>query len=183
MIVDTFLTGMIIILSTYLFNLNQRLVAGNLDLMRLSRFWYSLKQTTSIVITGKKLQGSNSTRLEYTTNFFAILHQIKKLHCVSSQIHQLSEVPIQVPRNYSNEAYSDDSYQEDREDRATSKGFGTNLILSQNEHFKMKEYIYGVINISKETNNNEKNPMMTEEFHITLSSKVLNSDELRHTLA
>ena len=37
----------------------------------------------------------------------------------------------------------------------------------------MKENIYGVINISKETDNNEKNPMMTEEFQITLSSKVL----------
>ena len=92
----------------------------------------------SIVISGKKLQGSNNTRLEYSTNFFAILHQIKKLDCVNSQIHQLSEVPIQVPSDvdYSNEDYSDDSYQEDREDRATSKGFGTNLIVSQKEHFK-----------------------------------------------
>ena len=159
-------------LSTYLFNLTQRLVTGDLDLMRLDRFWYSFKQTSSIVISGKKLQGSSNTRLEYSTNFFAILHQIKKLDCVSSQIHQLSEVPIQVPSdvNYSNEDYSDDSYQEDR---ATSKGFGTNLIVSQKEHFKMKEDIYGVINISKETDNNEKNPLMTEEVQITLSSKVL----------
>ena len=184
-IVDTFLTGMIIMLSTYLFNLTQRLVTGDLDLMRLVRFWNSFKQTSSIVISGKKLQGSNNTRLEYSTNFFAILHQIKKLDCVISQIHQLSEVPIQVPSdvNYSNEDYSDDSYQEDREDRATSKGFGTNLIVSQKEHFKMTEEIYGVINISKETDNNGKNPMMTEEFQITLSSKVLNADELQHTLA
>merc|ERR1712082_208694 len=149
-------------------------------LMRLVRFWYSFKQTSSIVISGKKLQGSNNTRLEYSTNFFAILHQIKKLDCVSSQIHQLSEVPIQEPSglSYSYEDYSDDSYQEDRRDSATSKGFETNLIVSQTEHFKMNEEIYGFINISKETDNNEKNPMKTEEFQITVSSKVLNADEL-----
>ncbi|MCP3680329.1 MAG: AAA family ATPase [Gammaproteobacteria bacterium] len=148
-------------------------------------FWCSFKQTSSIVISGKKLQGSNNTRLEYSTNFFAILHQIKKLDCVSSQIHQLSEVPIQEPSgvSYSYEDYSDDSYQEDRRDSATSKGFETNLIVSQTEHFKMNEEIYGFINISKETDNNEKNPMKTEEFQITVSSKVLNADELRQTLA
>ena len=181
-IVDTLLTGMIIMLSTYLFNLTQQM---DLDLMRLVRFWYSFKQTSSIVISGKKLQGSNNTRLEYSTNFFAILHQIKKLDCVSSQIHQLSEVPIQEPSgvSYSYEDYSDDSYQEDRRDSATSKGFETNLIVSQTEHFKMTEEIYGFINISKETDNNEKNPMKTEEFQITVSSKVLNADELRQTLA
>ena len=33
----------------------------------------------------------------------------------------------------------------------------------------------------KETDNNEKNPIMTEEFQITLNSKFLNADELRQT--
>ena len=36
-IVDTFLTGMIIMLSIYLFNLTLRLVTGDFDLMRLVR--------------------------------------------------------------------------------------------------------------------------------------------------
>ena len=39
----------------------------------------------------------HSTRLEYSTNFFAVLHQIKKLNCVEANIFQLSEVPIQEP--------------------------------------------------------------------------------------
>ena len=47
----------------------------------------------------------------------------------------------------------------------------------------MNENIYGVINISKETDNNDKNPMMTDVFQITLSSKVLHADKLRQTLA
>jgi len=46
--------------------------------------------------SGKKVQGEHNTRLEYSTNFFAVLHQIKKLDCVSCDIFQLSEVPIQV---------------------------------------------------------------------------------------
>ena len=35
----------------------------------------------------------------------------------------------------------------------------------------------------KETDKSEKNPMETEEFKITLSSEVLNADQLQHTLA
>ena len=144
--------------------------------------WCTFKQTSCIVISGKKLQGSNNTRLEYSTNFFAILHQIKKLDCVSSQIHQLSEVPIQEPSDV-NYSYEDESYQEDKGNKATSKGLKTNLIVSQAESFKMNDDIYGSVNIFKDTDNNEKNPMKTEEFQITLSSEVLNADQLQQTLA
>ena len=182
--VDTFMTGMVIILSTYLFNLTQQLVTGEWDLMRFVRFWSSFKKNSNIVISGKKVHGANNTRLEYSTNFFAILHQIKKLDCVCSQIHQLSEVPIQDPgdMDYYYEDYSD-NYQVDRRDKTTLKGFGTNLIVSQAEPFKMTEEIFGFVNISKETDKSEKNPMETEEFKITLSSEVLNADQLQHTLA
>jgi hypothetical protein len=54
------------------------------------------------VFVGKKVQGEHNTRLEYSTNFFAVLHQIKKLDCVSSDIFQLSEVPIQVKNKTKN---------------------------------------------------------------------------------
>jgi hypothetical protein len=61
-------------------------------------YWEGLKSNDSkIIITGKKVQGMHSTRLEYSTNFFAVLHQIKKLDCVVANIFQLSEVPIQEP--------------------------------------------------------------------------------------
>ena len=98
--VDTFVTGMIIMMSPYLFNLTHRLVTGDWNLMRLAWIWCSFKHTSSIVISGKKLQGSKNTRLEYS-----IPHQLKKLDCVSSHIHKLSEVPKQEPSevNYSYE--------------------------------------------------------------------------------
>ena len=177
--VDTFMTGMVIILSTYLVNLTQRLVTREWDLMRLVRFWSSSK-ISNIVISGKKVHGASNTRLEYSTNFFAILHQIKNLDCVCSQIYQLSEVPIQDPGDidYFYDEYSD-IYQVDRRDKATLKGFSTNLIVSQAEPFKMTDEIFSFVNISKETDKNEKNPMETEEFQITLSSEVLNADQLR----
>ena len=90
--VDTIMTGMVITLSTYLFNLIQWLVPGEWDLIRLVRFWSSFKNTSTIVINGKKMHGTNNKRLEYSTNYFTILHQIMQLDSVSSQIHQLSEV-------------------------------------------------------------------------------------------
>ena len=45
-IVETFLTVMIIMLSTYLFNLNHQ--TGDLDLMRLARFWYLFKHSDQL---------------------------------------------------------------------------------------------------------------------------------------
>merc|ERR1712186_139265 len=43
--------------------------------------------------------------------------------------------------------------------------------------------IQGQVNISKETDNNEKNPMKKEEFTISLNSSTLTTDQLRETLA
>merc|ERR1712239_64827 len=90
----------------------------------------------------------------------------------------VTEEPSDV--NYS---YEDESYQEDKGNKATSKGLKTNLIVSQAESFKMNDDIYGFVNIVKDTDNNEKNPMKTEEFQITLSCEVLNADQLQQTLA
>merc|ERR1711915_913423 len=83
--------------------------------------------------------------------------------------------------NYSYDSDSDwDDSNEDRE--KTSKGMGTNLIVSQSSPFKMNDDIYGYVNISKENDNNEKNPTKTEEFQIKLCSDTLDADQLRLVL-
>ena len=128
--------------------------------------WYSIRKHATIVISGKKLQGTNNTRLEYSTNFFAILYQIKKLDCVESDIHELSEIPIQEPNDV-NYSYDDDSDFGDEKEK-TSKGMGPHLIVSQSTPFRLNDEIYGYVNISKENDNNEKHPVKTEEFQITL---------------
>jgi len=181
LIIDTFLTGLIIMLSTYIFNLINNLFKNwNWDLLA---DWYSSKRQATIIISGKKLQGADSTRLEYSTNFFAILYKIKKLDCAKADITQLSEIPIQEPTdvNYSYDSDSDwDDSNEDRE--KTSKGMGTNLIVSQSSPFKINDDVYGYVNISKENDNNEKNPTKTEEFQIKLCSDTLDADQLRSAL-
>eukprot|EP00092_Neocalanus_flemingeri_P066206 GFUD01080626.1.p1 GENE.GFUD01080626.1~~GFUD01080626.1.p1 ORF type:complete len:534 (-),score=150.92 GFUD01080626.1:34-1635(-) len=177
--IDTFVTGLIIMLSTYLFNMFNN-VFKNCDWSNVFT-WYTIKNQAKIVISGKKLQGTDSTRLEYSTNFFAILHQIKKLDCVKSDIHELSEVPIQEPTEVSY-SYEDDSDCGETETTKTSRGMGTNLIVSQTTSFKMNDDVYGYVNISKESEGNEKNPVKTEEFQITLCSEKLNADELRTVL-
>jgi len=176
--IDTFVTGMIIMLSTYFFNMFNNLFR-NSDWKALFN-WYTLKNQAKIVISGKKLQGTDSTRLEYSTNFFAVLYQIKKLDCVKSDIHELSEVPIQEPTEVSYH-YDEDS-DDGNEAEKTSRGMGTNLIVSQTESFKMTDDVHGYVNINKDSEGNEKNPVKTEEFQITLYSETLNADELRGVL-
>ena len=106
--VDTFVTGLIIMLSTYLLNLSNNLF--NFDWSSWFGNW-SLTKEARIVISGRKLQGSHQTRLEYSTNFFAILHQIKKLDCVEADIKELSEVPIQEPDQVSYDYDQDSEYE------------------------------------------------------------------------
>ena len=178
--VDTFVTGIIIMLSTYLLNMSNNLF--NFDWSS----WFSnlnLKREARIVISGRKLQGSHQTRLEYSTNFFAILHQIKKLDCVEADIRELSEVPIQEPDQVSYDYDQDSDCDGENDGSSKSRGQATNLIVSQSSPFRMTADIQGQVNISKETDNNEKNPMKTEEFTISLNSSTLTTDQLRETLA
>jgi len=178
--VDTFVTGLIIMLSTYLLNLSNNLFSFDWS------SWFgnlSLKKEARIVISGRKLQGSHQTRLEYSTNFFAILHQIKKLDCVEADIRELSEVPIQEPDQVSYDYDQDSECEGENDGSSKSRGLGTNLIVSQSSPFRMTADIQGKVNISKETDNNEKNPMKTEEFTISLMSSTLTTDQLRETLA
>ena len=178
--VDTFVTGLIIMLSTYLLNLSNNLF--NCDWSSWIGNWHLAKEAR-IVISGRKLQGSHQTRLEYSTNFFAILHQIKKLDCVEADIKELSEVPIQEPDQVSYDYDQDSEYEGENDGSSKSRGLGTNLIVSQSSPFRMTADIQGKVNISKETDNNEKNPMKTEEFTISLMSSTLTTDQLRETLA
>jgi len=178
--IDTVVTGFIIMLTTYVFNLFNG-IFKNREWEKLFRSWCSEEKKSKIVISGKKLQGTDNTRLEYSTNFFAVLYQIKKLDCVGANIRELSEVPIQEPTDVSY-YYNDDGESDTFDKEKTSRGMGTNLIVSQTEEFKMTEDVYGKVNINKENEGGEKNPVKTEEFQITLSSTTLNADELRSVL-
>merc|ERR1719391_1627299 len=131
--------------------------------------WIKYRHTAKIVITGRKMQGMNNTRLEYSTNFFAVLYQIKKLNCVDSNIFQLSEVPIQEPDEYSTETDG-------------TEGVKTNLIVSQSTPFKLSDQVNGLVNIMQNQDNNEKMPMKTEEFQVTICSDTLTAEDLRSLL-
>jgi len=184
--IDTMVTGVIIMLSTYLLNIFNNLFS-KFDMNYFTKMWLSGKSVSKITISGKKLQGTNSTRLQYSTNFFAVLYQIKKLNCVTSEISELSEVPVEEPDgvSYDYDDYSDNSDFDDYDDRdreKTSRGTATNLIVSQTAPFKMTEDVSGYVNITKENEGNEKNPVKAEEFQISLYSETLNADELRLVL-
>merc|ERR1711963_1322111 len=61
-------------------------------------------------------------------------------------------------------------------------GTATNLIVSQIAPFQMTEDVWGSVNITKQDEGNEKNPVRSEEFQITFYSETLNADELRKVL-
>merc|ERR1712079_92603 len=185
---DTMVTGIIIMLSTYLLNIFNNLFS-KFDINYLTKIWLTGKSVSKITISGKKLQGTNSTRLQYSTNFFAVLYQIKKLNCVTSEISELSEVPVEEPDgvsydydDYSENSDFDDYDGRDRDREKTSRGTATNLIVSQTAPFKMTDDVSGYVNITKENEGNEKNPVKAEEFQISLYSETLNADELRLVL-
>jgi len=165
-VIDTMVTGLIIMFSSYLLTFVQKLL--DMDLASLFH-WIKYRHTAKIVITGRKMQGMNNTRLEYSTNFFAVLHQIKKLNCVDSNIFQLSEVPIQEPDEYSTETDG-------------TEGVKTNLIVSQSAPFKLSDQVNGLVNIMQNQDNNEKMPMKTEEFQVTICSDTLTAEDLRSLL-
>merc|ERR1712004_283381 len=152
---DTMVTGIIIMLSTYLLNICNNLFS-KFDINYLTKIWLTGKSVSKITISGKKLQGTNSTRLQYSTNFFAVLYQIKKLNCVTSEISELSEVPVEEPDgvSYDYDDYSEnsdfDNDYDDRDREKTSRGTATNLIVSQTAPFKMTEDVSGYVNIIKE---------------------------------
>lgn len=177
LVVDTLITGFIIMCSSYLLTIAQKLTS--LDFFALMR-WIRYRSSASIIITGKKVQRAENTRLEYSTNFFAVLYQIKKLNCEEADILQLSEVPIQEP----DEArYYQDGEQEGGGEGEVIKGMRTNLIVSQVEPFKFKEKdVFGLVNIMQNSDNNEKNPQRTEEFQITITSEIRTAENLRQLL-
>ena len=197
---DTLLTGVIIIFSTYFLNIFNTLI-NRRNLRELIRKWTSGKSQSKIKISGKKLQGTNNTRyislfntillsssfshlrLQYSTNFFAVLYQIKKLNCNNSEISELSEVLVEEPDDVSYDY--DDEDEDDMETNSrekTPRGTATNLIVSQTAPFKMSDDVFAYVNITKEKEGNEKNPVAVEEFEITIYSETLNADELRVVL-
>ena len=93
------------------------------------------------------------------------------------------EEPDGVSYDYDEYSDCDSDYDANHRDREkTSRGTATNLIVSQTAPFKMNDDVFGYVNITKENEGNEKNPVKAEEFQITLYSETLNADELRAVL-
>merc|ERR1711963_548183 len=104
---------------------------------------------------------------------------------MEASITELSEVPVEEPDNVSYDYDSDGEEVDDTSDakEMTSRGTATNLIVSQVAPFQMTEDLMCSVNITKENEGNEKNPVKAEEFQMTLYSETLTADELRAVLA
>jgi len=98
-VVDTFVTGFIICVSTYLVSLVSKF--QDVDFRGWLNCIFGESHTfNEITISGKKTEGAHSTRLQYSDTFHAILYQIKKLDCASSNIFKLSEIQLDEHNDY-----------------------------------------------------------------------------------
>ena len=177
-VLDTFVTGIIICVSTYLMTLASKL--QDVDF----REWFGLMFGTSdgyneITISGKKMEGQHSTRCNYSTTFHALLHQIKKLDCATSKISKLSE--IQLEDEYNNDWSDSEDEENGLEEKQKQKD--ANLIVSQISPFKIADNVEALVSINKEKENQDdggvKSCVKIEEFEIKIRSAVLKMDELR----
>lgn len=176
---DTFVTGFIICISTYLMSVASKLQ----DIEFKEWFSYLLGNADNyneIIISGKKMEGARSTRCSYSTTFHALLYQIKKLDCAISNISKLSE--IQLDDDYDHDDWSDYD-DEDEKNEGKEKQKDANLIVSQRSPFKISENIEALVSINKEKETDDEGGMKTcvkiEEFEIKIRSSVLSMDELR----
>lgn len=178
-ILDTFVTGLIICLSTYLMSMVSHL--HDIDI----RGWLVVlfgesRCANEIVISGKKLEGAHSTRLQYSNTFHALLYQIKKLKCADSNIFKLSEIYLSDEQDYDDWSDSDEFLDEDE---MKQKRDDANLIVSQRTPFKLAENVDGIVSINtskdSEDDGDAKSNIRIEEFVITIRSNVLSMDDLR----
>jgi DNA replication protein DnaC len=179
---DTFVTGLIICLSTYLMSFVTKLQ----DFDFKEWFGFLLGNTdpyNEITISGKKMEGARSTKCSYSTTFHALLYQIKKLDCATSNISKLSE--IQLDEDYEND-WSDYDDDENVKDEEKEKQKDANLIVSQCSPFKIAENIEALVKINKEKETDDEGGMKTcvktEEFEIKIRSSVLSMDALREQI-
>ena len=203
-IIDTFITGFVICISTYLMGLCGQLqhINWRAQLFR----WFGIKEKGRRIVISSKLgnpvsgngvAGSNDSLL-----FKSILHRIKQLDCDASGIIEMSEIPIQTSsqsqsrgNNMVRQAYGyppifDDPAVDDMEFESKKR---TNLVVSQYNRFKLTENVYGTVRVilPPQRNNANLNQMnlyrnqlssgneVTKEFEITIKSKVLTMNELR----
>ena len=100
-VIDTFITGLVIYISTYLMGLIGRLNFFDWIQTLFGRNYIKEEETRRILVSSKtsKSQLNSHGALDCNNSllFNAILHQIKKLDCDKANIFELSEILVQIP--------------------------------------------------------------------------------------
>lgn len=196
-LIDTFVTGFIICLSTYVMSFLHR--AQNIDFKKIVLQWIFGKENADsrkIIISSKLSSNVGNTGLawNYSPIFNAIVYRIKQLDCDESQITELCEIPIPwtpgLPMNQTR-THKGRISSLDLQDTSEKAKVSTNLIVSQLEPFKVAENVVGRIkmfshveekvhiNHDNEDQQSSTQKETTKEYQITIQSSVLSMNELR----
>ena len=204
--IDTFITGLVICLSTYLMGLVNHLQYLDWKSMMKNFFGRKDEETKRIKISSKPstnqygvngLVGGNPSPV-----FNAILNRIKHLDCDESNIVEMCEFPLQTSSTKSQnqqhllrlygagalqtmKKQGIDNLEEESKNR-------TNLIVNQSKYFKLANDVFGTVRKTQERQStpnmnqytaypNQANNAQQEEAHfeICIESTVLSMNELR----
>ena len=208
-VIDTFITGFVIYISTYLMGLAGRFNFFNWIQNLFSRNDIKEEQTRRILVSSKtsKSQLNSHAVLEGNNSvlFNAILHQIKKLDCDKANIFEMSEISVQITPTRRDRQCREDSMGRRRinpnydgintaEDLKRESIKRTNLVVSQSKRFEINGNVFGTVRCLKRPDDNVNSravtnhgqgyqdnhgPQVAEEFEITIETEVLSMNELR----
>ena len=201
-VIDTFITGLVICISTYVMSLFSRLQTLNWNTLVCYFFPIETVQERKIVISSKSSSNQTAAGIKLPTSsysplFNAILHRIKKVDCDESEIVEMCEIRVQRPtlsqRQLARPGKRTPFSTFQTEDMEEESKNHTNLIVSQSADFKLDTGVFGSVKINnyaqKNPNKHENDQFVdqddngqqegTKEFEITIKSQVLSMNELR----
>jgi hypothetical protein len=167
-IIDTFINGLIVMVSVYLLGVFRSINIINVESLYRLIFW---KRYKSILIKGKKVTTDYFTRTEFSTTFRAVLLKLKTLDLDNSSIHHLIEMNL--------EESSIERFFSPKEEPKTIPESKGRYFINQNFKFKVQDGIFGTMRIEQRDIERERRPSYSEEeYRITIFSYELTVDLL-----
>ena len=171
-LIDTIVTGIIIMFATKLVRIFNYLV--DLDYWSFMKPVLRRKRKSKILIVGRIYKDESAVHLDYSQNFYAVLNQLRKLDLATAGISKLSEIPLLNNVDmFSNQV--------DEESEGLRVGKSTGLMVCQRSTFKVTPNVDAVVQYRE---NDKKDRGFDEivDIRIQLSSTMLNMSELKTQL-
>ena len=173
-IIDTFITGFVICISTYIMGLCGRIQYLNWRMIVFPWFGITEEKQRRIVISskpGNQFSDNRAGGSNYSPLFNSILHRIKKLDCDQSDIVEMTEIPVLSPGKneskkakmlrqaygYNNSGHIINSNEYEIDNMELESKNRTNLVVSQSKRFRLCKNVFGTVKTFNSMQQNKPN--------------------------